>query len=70
MSAPAWLVLAFLGLVTSARIRLSAVIIGHPCSVPVLLLAAVVVVLVLAVAVLWLVRIILRDWPRPRAVSW
>ena len=69
MTAPVSLLLAFLGLIVSARIRLSAVIFGQPVSVPVLGLVAVVVVLALAVMLLWLLRTILRDGLRlrPRA---
>jgi ABC-type Mn2+/Zn2+ transport system permease subunit len=71
MSAPIPLLLALLGLVASARIRLTAVLFGQPVSVPVLGLVAVVVVLVLAVLVLWLLRAILRDGLRlrPRMVT-
>ena len=70
MTAPVSLLLALLGLVVSARIRLTGVIFGQPVSVPVLGLVAVVVVLVLAVMLLWLLRTILRDGLRlrPRAV--
>ena len=70
MTAPVSLLLALLGLVVSARIRLSAVIFGQPVSVPVLGLVAVVVVLVLAVMILWLLRALLRDGLhlRPRMV--
>lgn len=66
MTAPVSLLLALLGLVVSARIRLTAVIFGQPMSVPVLGLVAVVVVLVLAVMLLWLLRSILRDGLRLR----
>lgn len=71
MTAPISLVLALLGLVASARVRLSGIILGQPVSVPLLGLVAVVVVLVLTVMVLWLVRCLLRDGLRlrPRAVN-
>ena len=71
MSAPAWLALIVGALVTSARIRLGAVVFGQPVSVPLLGLIAVVMVLALAVMVLVLARLILRDvLPlRARAVS-
>jgi hypothetical protein len=50
----------------SARMRLSAVILGHPVSVPLLGLVAVILVLALAAVVLWLLRAILRDGLRVR----
>lgn len=56
MSALGWIVLAFLGLVTSARTRLTATILGQPVSVPALWLAAAVIMLVLAGVVLLLIR--------------
>jgi len=59
-------VLAVLGLVVSARTRFDAVVLGRPVSVPVLGVVALVVVLALAAAVLWLVRSIARDGLRPR----
>ena len=72
MSAPGWLVLAFLGLLVSAQARLNATVLGSPVSIPVLGIVALAVVLVLAVAVLWLLRSVARDgWPglRPRVVT-
>ena len=68
MTAPVPLVIALLGLIVSARARLSAVILGQPVSVPVLWLVAAAIVLVLAVLVLWILRGIIRDgglWLRP-----
>jgi hypothetical protein len=66
-------VLAFAGLVVSARARLNAVILGLPVSVPVLGLVALAVVLALAAVVLGLLRSAFRDggFPRlqPRTVS-
>ncbi len=67
------LVLAFTGLVVSAQARLSAVVLGRAVSVPVLGIVALAVVLLLAAAVLWLLRSAVRDggfWRlRPRVVS-
>ncbi len=59
----AWLVLAFVALVTSARTRYM--------GVPVLWLIAAAVVLALAVLVLWLLRTAFRDggWLRLRPVA-
>ena len=58
---PLLLVLGFVGLVVSAQARLNAVILGQPVSVPVLGLVALAVVLLLAIAVLWLIRSVIRD---------
>ena len=71
MTAPAWAVLGVLGLVVSARVRLSAVIFGQPVSVPVLWLVFAVVVLGLVAIVLVLARLLLRDGLRlrPRMVT-
>ena len=71
MTAPISLLLALLALVVSARIRLSAVIFGHPVSLPLLELITTVVVLALVAVILWLVRSILRDGLRlrPRLVT-
>jgi hypothetical protein len=72
MSAPGWLILAFLGLVVSAQTRLTATVLGSPVSVPVLGLVALAVVLALAAVVLFLLRSILRDGGlrlRPRTVG-
>jgi len=67
------LVLAFTGLVVSAQARLSAVVLGRAVSVPVLGIVALAVVLLLAAAVLWLLRSAVRDGGflrlRPRVVS-
>jgi len=68
MSAPAWIVIAFLGLLVSARTRVTVPLLG---ATPVLGLIALAVVLALAAAVLWLLRSMARDgWPglRPRTV--
>lgn len=69
---PLLLVLAFAGLVVSARARISAVILGQPVSVPVLGLVALALVLALAALVLWLIRAAVRDGGflrlRPRVV--
>jgi hypothetical protein len=61
MTAPLSLVLVLLGLVASARIRLSGVILGQPVSVPLLGIVAAAVVLILAALVLILLRLLLRD---------
>jgi hypothetical protein len=66
MTAPVSLLLAFLGLVVSARVRLTAVLFGQPVSIPVLGLVAAVVVLALAVTLVWLLRSLLRDGLRLR----
>jgi len=70
---PLLLVLAFAGLVVSARARISAVILGQPVSVPVLGLVALALVLALAALVLWLIRAAVRDGGflrlRPRVVT-
>jgi hypothetical protein len=69
MNAPVSLLVAFVGLLVSARIRLSGVIFGRPVSVPLLGLVGVVLVLVLTAIILWLLRSLLRDGlrlkPRP-----
>jgi hypothetical protein len=71
VSAPVQLALALLGLIVSARIRLNAVILGQPVSVPVLWLVFAAVVLLLAALVLVLLRLLLRDGLRlrPRMVA-
>ena len=69
MSAPAWLGLAILGLVVSARTRLTGTVLGQPVSVPVLGVIALAVVLALAVVALALVRSILRDGLRLRPAA-
>ncbi len=68
MTAPVSLVIILLGLIASARIRLSGVIFGQPVSVPVLGLVAAILVLVLTAMILWLLRSLLRDGLRPRMV--
>jgi len=64
-------VLAVISLIVSAYIKLNAVILGRPVSVPLLLLVAVAVLLTLAVALLWVLRSLLsfRSSPYPRTVS-
>lgn len=73
MSAPVQLALALLGLIVSARTRLTMTVHSTAVSVPVLWLVALAVVLALAAAVLWLVRAAVRDggfWRlRPRTVT-
>ena len=69
---PLLLVLAFVSLLASAQAKLNAVILGQPVSVPVLGIIALAVVLLLAVAVLYLLRSIARDLGlrlRPRVVN-
>lgn len=69
MSVPGWLVLAFLGLVVSARTRVTVPLFG---ATPVLAVVALAVVLLLAALVLYLLRSILRDGGlllRPRTVG-
>jgi len=68
MTAPVSLVLVLLGLVASARIRLSGVIFGQPVSVPLLWLVFAAVVLILAAIVLVLLRLLLREGLRLRPV--
>ena len=68
------LALALLGLLVSARTRLTMTVHGAVVSVPVLWLVAAAAVLALAAAVLWLLRAAIRDggfWrlqPRPVTV--
>jgi len=71
MTAPLSLVLVLLGLVASARIRLSGVILGQPVSLPLLGLVGAVIVLALTAVILWLLRSLLRDGLRlrPRVVT-
>lgn len=65
MSAPLMVVLA---VVASSYMRLTAVVAGRPFSVPLLLLVAVVVVLALALGVLAVARLLVRDGLRLRPV--
>ena len=58
---PVPLILVIAGLIASARVRLSGVILGQPVSMPVLWIAAAVIVLLLAALVLILARLLLRD---------
>lgn len=71
MTAPVQLLLVVIGLVVSARTRLTAVIFGQPVVIPVLWLAAAVLVLALAALVLVLARLLLEDGLRlrPRMVT-
>jgi hypothetical protein len=68
---PLQVLLVVAGVITSAFTRLNAVILGRAVSVPWLGVVAAAVVLLLAVAVLWLVRQLLRDGLRlrPRVVQ-
>lgn len=70
---PVTLALAVLGLIASTWTRINAVILGLPVSVPVIGVIALILVLVLAVAVLWLLRALIRDGlrlsPHPRTVT-
>jgi hypothetical protein len=61
MTAPLSLLLALIGLVVSARVRLGVVIFGRPVSVPLLGLVLVVLVLVLTAIVLALARSLIRE---------
>jgi hypothetical protein len=63
------LTLALLGLIVSARVRLNAVVLGQPVSVPVLWLVFAAVVLLLAIVVLVLLRLLIRDGLRLRPVT-
>ena len=60
------LALAMLGLIVSAKVRLNAVVLGQPVSVPALWLVFAAVVLLLAAAVLVLLRLLIRDGLRLR----
>jgi hypothetical protein len=70
---PLLFVVAFVSLVVSAQVKLNAVVLGQPVSIPVLGIVAFAVVLLLAAAVLWLLRSAFRDggfWRlRPRVVT-
>jgi len=61
-------VLVVIGVIASAFTKLNGVIFGRPVSVPLLMLVAAVVVLTLAVVLAAIIRVILRDRPRPRPV--
>jgi hypothetical protein len=61
-------VLVVLSVIASAYTKLNGVILGRPVSVPLLMLVAAVVVLALAVVLAAIIRVILRDRPRPRPV--
>ena len=73
MTAPLSFVFILLGLIVSARTRLTMTVHGAAVSVPVLWLVAAAVVLALAAVVLWLLRTAVRDggfWRlRPVVVS-
>jgi ABC-type Mn2+/Zn2+ transport system permease subunit len=71
MTAPLSLGLVLIGLVASARIRLSGVIFGQPVSVPLLGIVVAILVLLLTALVLILLRLLLRDGLRlrPRVVT-
>jgi hypothetical protein len=66
-----WLAVALLGLVVSARIRLTGIVLGQPVSIPVLGIVALVLALGLAAVVLVLLRLLVRDGLRlrPRPVT-
>ena len=64
MTAPVSLLIAFLGLIASVRIHLSAVILGRPVSVPVLGVITVVVILALVALIVVGARLLVRDWHR------
>jgi hypothetical protein len=61
--------LALIGLIVSARTRLTGVVLGQPVSIPVLWLVAAAVVLLLAALVLILARLLLRDGLRLHPVA-
>jgi len=71
MTAPPSFVFILLGLIVSARTRLTMTVHGAAVSVPVLWLVAAIVVLALAALTLWLARMLLRDGLRlrPRTVA-
>ena len=69
MSFPAAFVLAVLGLIVSARVRLSAVLFGQPVSIPYLGIIFAVLVLVLLAVVLYLIWHLAREFrPQPEPV--
>jgi hypothetical protein len=73
VSAPVQIALVLLGLIVSARTRLTMTMHGAAVSVPVLWLVAAALVLALAAVVLWLLCTAVRDggfWRlRPRVVT-
>jgi hypothetical protein len=71
MTAPLSFVFIVLGLIVSARTRLTMTVHGAVVSMPVLWLVAAVLALALAALVLWLARLLLRDGLRlrPRMVN-
>jgi hypothetical protein len=68
MTAPAWLALIVAALVASARVRLTAVVLGQPVTCPLLWLVFAAAVLGLAAVVLVLLRLVLSDGLRLRPV--
>lgn len=71
MIAPAWLLIFLASLITSARIRLSAVIFGQPVSVSLLDVIAALLGLALLALVLLLARTVIaeRGFPVPRTAT-
>lgn len=66
MSAPVSFLLAVLGLIVSAQVRLNATVLGQHFSVPVLGLIFAVLILTLAVIALALARSLAREFRRPQ----
>ena len=60
--------LVVLGVIASAFTKLNAVILGRPVTIPLLMLIAAALFLALAVVLAAIIRVILRDRPRPRPV--
>jgi len=56
-------------LIVSAFAKLHAVVLGQPVTVPALWLVALAVVLALAIMLLWLIRVMVRDGLRLRPVA-
>jgi hypothetical protein len=61
-------VLIVIGVIVSAVTKLHAVVLGRPVTVPALWLVALAVVLALAIMLLWLIRVMVRDGLRLRPV--
>ena len=59
-------VLIVIGVIVSAVTKLHAVVLGRPVTVPALWLVALAVVLALAIMLLWLIRVMVRDGLRLR----
>jgi hypothetical protein len=75
MSFPVSFVLAVIGLIVSAKTRLSMVLFGQPVSVPYLGIVFAVLILALVVLALYLIRVLreeFRKQPEPviRTVRW